>query len=142
YDAAENEQHRNRADARDPIESDVAELEGAERLGTIIGPGLDHLALNGHVCHANPLSSKLFHATIEWTCRRIDPRQRMQRKPVCPAARRNGRGGKLMSEPDKTKRSEPALLPRRGRSSLPAQLLMSDDQVFSIILTTLSGIGM
>src|SRR5229473_3144920 len=51
--SAENEQHRNRADTGDPVEGDVAELEGAERLGAIVGSGgLDYIALNGHVCHA------------------------------------------------------------------------------------------
>ena len=56
-DAAENQQHRNRADAGDPVKSNVAELESVERLGAIVrSGGFHHIALNGHVCHANPLT--------------------------------------------------------------------------------------
>ena len=55
-DAAEDQQHRNRAGAGDPVEGDVAELEGVERPGAIVrSGGFHHIALNGHVCHANPL---------------------------------------------------------------------------------------
>ena len=56
-DAAEDEQHRDRTGAGDPVKCDVAELESVERLGAIIrSGGFHHIALNGHVCHANPLS--------------------------------------------------------------------------------------
>ena len=55
-DAAEDEQHRDRAGAGDPVKGNVAELEGAERPGAIVRSGsFHHVALNGHVCHANPL---------------------------------------------------------------------------------------
>ena len=55
-DAAEDQQHRDRADPRDPVKRDVAELERVERLGAIVrSGGFHYIALNGHVCHANPL---------------------------------------------------------------------------------------
>ena len=38
-DAAEDQQHRNRGEPRDPVEGDVAELEGAQRLGAIVRSG-------------------------------------------------------------------------------------------------------
>ena len=57
-DAAENEQDRNRAGAGDPVEGNVAELEGAERLGAIVRScSFHYVALNGHVCHRYPLSN-------------------------------------------------------------------------------------
>src|SRR5262249_51454556 len=58
-DATEDQEHRNRGQTRDPVEADVAELERTERPGAVIGAGgfyIAHIALNGHVCHANPLS--------------------------------------------------------------------------------------
>ena len=55
-DAAEDQQNRDRAGAGDPVERNVAELEGAERLGAIVRSGSFHyVALNRHVRHANPL---------------------------------------------------------------------------------------
>src|SRR3974390_69388 len=58
-DAAEDQEHRDRAGAGDPVESDVSEPEGTERPGAIKAPlnfdCLVDVALNGHVCHANPL---------------------------------------------------------------------------------------
>ena len=57
-DAAEDEQNRDRAGAGDPVEGDVAELESAEGPGAIVRSGSFHrVALNRHVCHANPLST-------------------------------------------------------------------------------------
>ncbi len=55
-DAAEDQQDRNRAGARDPVEGDVAEFESVQRAGAIVrSGGFHYIALNGHVCHANPL---------------------------------------------------------------------------------------
>ena len=55
-DAAEDEENRDRAGARDPVEGDVAELERAESPRAIVRSGSIHyVALNRHFCHANPL---------------------------------------------------------------------------------------
>src|SRR5258705_287277 len=55
-DAAEDEENRDRAGARDPVEGDVAELERAESPRAIIRSGSIHyVAFDRHLCHANPL---------------------------------------------------------------------------------------
>src|SRR5258708_5649969 len=116
-DAAEDEKNRDRADPGDPVEGSVSELECTESPGAIIrSGGFHHIALNGHVCHANPLLYFILHGG------------EMRRPDIAPV-------------PAPTRKKPTG---RRGKPLLPdrIQLLISEDQVFSISLTTPSGICM
>ncbi len=140
-DAAENEQHRNRAGAGDPVECNVAELEGVERPGAIVGSGgFHHIALNGHVCHANPLS---FNAARKSLRVRASCTDRFDL--VIPGLRRQAATRNRYARWWQSDWRELARFTRAGMTGYEVaqvQLLMSADQVFSISLTTESGIGM
>ena len=140
-DAAEDEENRDRAGARDPVEGDIAELERAESPRAIIRSGSIHyVAFDRHFRHANPLYLYLIRLI-----RRV-PRMRTARsgrasrdsEMHCQAEARSRRQTRSCDAGSRLAAQRRALT----RPDMRPQLLMSADQVFSISLTTGSGIGM
>ena len=142
-DAAENEQHRDRAGAGQPVEGNVAELESAEGPGAIVRSGsfsFHHVALNRHVCHASPL---YFYPTVpkRWpSCTRSFPDCAIAH--LYAPSRRRPKSNSAAPGWDCGARALSRAGMRPGTCTILAQLLISEDQVFSISLTTGSGIGM